>query len=427
MGVLKVSDITWDVLSSGSIRGRKEISGKLFTATSKLLGRKEDEVKRILTKEIEKKYEEYKECGGVSSMWNTGRWIEEWLVSYKKPKDSEMNEEKSKRKTRGGRVSRSTYSRMLTSFHEIRECSSGKEILRSRLTSVSPTMIQRLIHDMEEAGYTSSSVRKVKDLLNAAFTQALNLGYIGRNPVNNVVCQMDESNARIVKEDFILKKKDFPIFVDEALSLNEDGSSKYTYGAAVALQLLTGCRSGEIRALSWDDINFEERKINIAHSIAEVPELDEDNIRTTGKSEKYLSLTKSVSSRRYIPYVKGDDIERCLYILKARYDNLCKKNKFAPERALVAGTSTGNYLIAANYNKDVKRIINAIFPGQGDRFSSHKLRHSFISRLINDENVDVATVAAIAGHGDLGTTLGYALHTDREKKVNTISLISKRT
>lgn len=117
---------------------------------------------------------------------------------------------------------------------------------------------------------------------------------------------------------------------------------------------------------------------------------------------------------------------RCrLTILKDRFEALNKQEGFALKRPLVAGTSTGNYLTANYYNKVVKRIFKAAFPERGDLIASHKLRHSFISLLVNDKNVDIASVASIAGHGDLRTTLGYASHTNVEKKRHTIGLVSK--
>lgn len=424
MGLLKIEDISWDILPSGSIRGRKEIDGKQFSVSLKPSGRREDEVKRIITKKIEKKYDAYKESGSTTTGWNTLHWIETWLTSYKMPKDSEMEEEKVKRKRKGGRVTRSTYSRMLRSLKQIKNYASGKEILRKKLSDVSTVMIQRLIHDMENDDLAASTVKKVKNLLGGAFDQALQLGYIGKNPILNVKCQPDASYVGM-REDLILQMEDFPVFINEALSLKESGEVKYTYGAAVALQALTGCREGELLALSWDCVDFKNKIIRIEHSVSDVPKLEKNGVVTTGKSERFLSHAKSVASNREIPFTEGDFIEKSLLMLKDRFESLSKQEGFAPKRPLVAGTATGNYLTANYYNIELKRIFKAAFPERGDHISSHKLRHSFISLLVNDKNVDIASVASIVGHGDLRTTLGYASHTNVEKKRNTIGLVSK--
>ncbi len=37
--------------------------------------------------------------------------------------------------------------------------------------------------------------------------------------------------------------------------------------------------------------------------------------------------------------------------------------------------------------------------------SSHSLRHSFISILVNDENRDIASIAEIVGYNDIRVTL----------------------
>lgn len=64
--------------------------------------------------------------------------------------------------------------------------------------------------------------------------------------------------------------------------------------------------------------------------------------------------------------------------------------------------------------KYLKRILEVAIPESN--MSSHKLRHSFIAMLVNDENIDIPSVAALVGHRDTRVTLMYANHTQESVK-----------
>lgn len=404
----KITNCTIDELKSGVFRARKMYNGQQITCTGEK-GESKDSVKR----KFNKMFEETIRTGSVSEVWKTSEFLVYWLETYKKPLD--YRREQLRNKAKEGRVSASSYSRMLQTYKtQLQGTKAGKLLLRKQLHAVKPEDIQVLINELEQSGLSDSTVKKAQNFLSAAFSIAVKNGYMFQNPAllvtrNGLVSECQEEN-----KVEILSKKDIALFFEEALKLDKDGKPIHPYGAGAALQLATGCRSGEIRALDWEHVSSDE--ISIKHSVSWIKNLD-GNDDSGRKRVVYISNAKSKASRRMLPYGEGDIIDKCLRVLKKRCDGgIPNKNN------LVLPTSTGGYLTPNNYNKEINNILNKCAL---HAMASHSLRHSFISLLVNDENCDLATVASIVGHGDIRVTLHYANHTDNEKKKETLSTISK--
>lgn len=396
-----------DELASGVFRARKLYKGQTITYTGE-----KGETKEEVRKKFNRKFEDVIRMGTVSENWKVSEYVTYWLDNYKKPLD--YRKELPRNKGKGGRVSGSSYTRMLQVLNsQLKGTKAGKLLLRKQLQAVKPEDIQNLINELERSGLSDSTVKKTQNLLSAAFREAMKNGYMLSNPAllvsrNGIVNERRHGDAKA-----ILNEQDIKDFLKEALKVDEDGKLVYPYGAGAALQLATGCRSGEIRALDWDNVRPEE--IRIEHSVSWIQNLDE-NDESGKKRVTYLSNTKSKASRRSIPYSGNDLIDKCLKLLKQRCMKIPNKNN------LVLPTSRGGYLTPNNYNKEIDKILqNCHIP----HLASHALRHSFISLLVNDENCDLATVANLAGHGDIRVTLHYANHTDNQKKKETLSAISK--
>lgn len=396
-----------DKLASGVYRARKMYKGQSITYVGEV-GESIADVKR----KFNQLFEDTIRNGTVSSHWKVAKWLDYWLETYKKPLDFEK--EQLRNKTKGGRVSASSYSRMNQTYKsQIKETREGKLLLRKQLQAVKPDDIQRLINELEEKGLSDSTVKKAQNFLTAAFNEAMKNGYMLSNPAlyvkrNGLIHTSNGENQKVN----ILTADEVSVFVEEALRVDEKGNAIYPYGAGVVLQLAIGCRSGELRALDWEHVT--EDMINIQHSVSWVKNFDE-NDSSEKKTKPYISTTKSNSSRRKIPYKKGSIIDKCLDILRKRCEGI--ENTYN----LVMPTSKGWYLTPNNYNNQIKKIVGNI---NVNSLSSHSLRHTFISLLVNDKNRDLATVASLVGHGDIRVTLHYANHTDMKKKKKTLNVIS---
>lgn len=368
----------------GKWMGRITIEGIPFCC----YGKSEAEVKR----KIKEHRRNVIKDGNIIKRITSGKWIEEWLIVNKKPA-----------------LSASSYSRLLRTYkNQIQGVEEGRLLLRMQLNSVTKNDIQKLINKLEET-LSYSTVKKAHLFLCEAFKDAKENNYIAQNPALLAKRKKEERYNVKTKETDFLDKKSIQAFLKEALRIDSDGKVVHMYGAAMALQLSTGCRSGELRALTWDKIDSENKIIKVRHSVEWVGDMRHDSLK---KTKVYLSDTKSAAGQRDIPI--NIVVNRCLSILKERAKSINNPLE------LVVPTGNGWYLTQGNYNKYIKRVLDNVGIA---RMSSHSLRHSFISILVNDENKDIATIAEIVGHNDIRVTLKYARHTNKEKKTATMKTL----
>ena len=137
----KMTTCSIDKLPSGVYRARKTYKGQQITYTGSA-GETEADVKR----KFNQIFEDTIRNGTVSSSWKVEQWVEYWFDNYKKPLDFEK--EQPRRKTKGGRVSANSYSRMLQTYKcQIKETKEGRLLLRKQLQAVKPDDIQKLIKE----------------------------------------------------------------------------------------------------------------------------------------------------------------------------------------------------------------------------------------------------------------------------------------
>lgn len=165
----------------------------------------------------------------------------------------------------------------------------------------------------------------------------------------------------------------------------------------ILLGIYTGMRIGEICALQWKDINFEERIINVNKTIQRIYNpLDE--LET---SKIVITPGKTKNSIRQIPIT--NDIVQILKTIK----------------------NEDSFYILSNSKKPIeprtyRKFYNKFMKETGvEPIKFHALRHTFAS--INIENgVDVKTISDILGHSDIAITLKTYTHTSQKAKEKAI-------
>jgi integrase len=186
----------------------------------------------------------------------------------------------------------------------------------------------------------------------------------------------------------------------------------------------TGCRIGEAIGIRWDDVDFEKRVISINHNITYYPRTDKSY-----KCEFALSLPKTEAGIREIP------------MLPSVRDALQNELAFQKETGLCCGyeiEGMSNFIFFNRFysihnpqgvNRAMKRICQAynneeVINAKREKrepvilpnFSCHHLRHTFCSRLCENET-NVKLIQEIMGHKDIQTTLDiYAEITGSKKQ-----------
>lgn len=188
----------------------------------------------------------------------------------------------------------------------------------------------------------------------------------------------------------------------------------------IVLSLLnSGVRRGELAGLTWKDVNFEECTLHISKSLLvfkdfgyQLTTTKESNIRDVDVAPEYMDFLKE-----YYQYWKSQK-----KLMGGSWQkNLDKKSsKYAPSLLAFRGTDFvicndhGFPINPDSYGALVRRIGNR---AGIEGLHPHMFRHTFVSILLSNPEIGVATVAAEAGHAQPSTTLAiYTQVYDKRRK-----------
>ena len=167
----------------------------------------------------------------------------------------------------------------------------------------------------------------------------------------------------------------------------------------ITIALYTGMRIGEICAMQWADIDFENSIIHVRKTLQRIPTFDKHR-----KSKIVITEPKSASSMRDIP------IPKCLIQLFRRYRN-------DDDVFVISGKRKPVECRTLQY-----RFANALNNANLPSVHFHSLRHAFATNCIT-LGFDVKTLSELLGHSSVEITMNRYVHSDIERKRACMSLI----
>lgn len=240
-----------------------------------------------------------------------------------------------------------------------------------------------------------SSIEKVVDVLNAAYNWAIVRGDLQFNPVAPLkptfTKRLQKIESRTVDEAdvAVLSEEEEKIFIEEALKVKEkSGKPKYVAGRFGLLLLHTGMRCGEMLALRWADVDFDNGYLVIekSRSVAK-------NRQGTAEDNKYVTVegtTKNEKARRIKLKREALDVLR----------ELRAESPDARLDELIVRTRTGKGNTATN----LEHRMETIFKNAGLTELSgglHIFRRTFATRMY-EQGARTKEIAAYIG--DLEST-----------------------
>jgi integrase len=228
-------------------------------------------------------------------------------------------------------------------------------------------------------------VHGVVTVLSSIFQSAYKAGIVKENPIRRTTPPKHEgkaTSAAFLDEE---QARTFLALLDE--------QPQGTFKAAFFVLLYVGLRSGELRALHWEDVDLPGGLLYVRHGLYE-------------KNGEYT---------RTLP--KNNSSIRALKLPQDAIDVLTDYKQWQEEQAAAWGTrwmdngivfpnTRGGYLDGQAFNKKLKQII----AGSGlPDIHVHSLRHSCASLLINNHET-AATVSAQLGHSSIDTTNRVYVH-----------------
>ena len=260
--------------------------------------------------------------------------------------------------------------------------------------------VNKIYKRLEESNlscrYKNKVFSKLKRTLNYfRDVYGINIGYLKRLPRFR-----DDQPKESVKNYYTLEE--FQTFIANASNIIEETLFK--------LLFYTGIRIGELRGLKWGDIDFENETITVSRTV---------NSRTnTGAYQEFS--TKTTAGHRVI--ILYDDLVDSLLRLKKHYKLGRFKN---PEELYIMG------LKKPIGNTTAKRYCDRIIKSSGlHHITLHGFRHSYITFMITELNIDPYILKEQVGHQNISTTLDVYTHISKGQQKEALEkafkLLNKR-
>ena len=272
-------------------------------------------------------------------------------------------------------------------------------------------------HLIREVGFKPNSIETIHTILHPIFATAVRDGYIRVNPTDGVMAEIKKSNDWEKPKRHALSVSEQEAFVEFTKS-----HSVYSHWLPLFTVLLgTGCRVGEIVGLTWDDCDFKNGIININHSLIYRPD------EYTGKSGFYISTPKTKAGEREIPMFEA--------VRKALLNERMRQMREGFNQTVIDGYSGfifsnrfNGVLSPHNINRAIERITRDYNVEESElaarqnreplllpHFSVHNLRHTFCTRMCENES-NIKVIQEIMGHSDISTTMDVYNEATRDKK-----------
>ena len=264
--------------------------------------------------------------------------------------------------------------------------------------------IQLMVNELKKQNLSYSTIKKAYEAINGCFKYAIIKGDINKNPCIGVVLPKNlkhqDGDIKFYTEEQI------KLLLKQSTIKYNNGRYKYRLGYGIQFLLYTGLRIGEALALTWQDIDFQNKTVRVNKNLKQVKNRDKSN------KCKYKIIiqdsTKTNSGSRIVP-LNNKSIEALNHI-----------KKVTGQYKYVFSTETGNNVSGRTYDTMFRKIQENC--GFKEVYGVHALRHTFASLLFK-KGIDVKTVSEILGHKDISVTYNTYIHLIQEQKVNAMNLL----
>ena len=271
----------------------------------------------------------------------------------------------------------------------------------SPIDTITPVILQREFQRLlkeggkEKQGLSAVTVNSVRTVLREAFGAAVENEIIKKNPVKSTkpirydkkeIVIMDEAQVKKFL-DTVRKGKYIYEGIKNKNYLNEDKGTEYyktQFFVLVSLDLATGMRISEIKALNWDDINLVKKYLWVKNQL------------------------KTKNSRRKI-YLNNEIIKELqAFKLKQLIYSRSLGDQFQNTKNRVFTNTIGGEISVSNFRK---RYFNKMLKAAGapEGFTIHSMRHTHATLLLKN-GVNIKVISERLGHASIEFTLATYAH-----------------
>lgn len=262
-----------------------------------------------------------------------------------------------------------------------------------KIQDITQLHIRELIKKLDKEGYRYETKNKVKILMVDMFNKAMLDEFVKKNPARGISIRRDE-------------KKDVKVLSEEEQAVFFDCCKGTFYDNLFIVALTTGMRVGELAALRWEDVDFENQVIHVRRTLV-YQKYEDDTCKTF-----HFELPKTKTSLRDVPInrqcqmaLKKQYIQKKIVVDKAPTEKIPEKQF----RDLLFTTKFNTPLNSQIVCDAIKKIVDEInltrdITEEMELFSLHCLRHTFATRCF-ESGIKPKTVQKYLGHASLQMTM----------------------
>jgi len=251
---------------------------------------------------------------------------------------------------------------------------------RVPLEKLSPEHVQALLRAKTDEGLAPRTVHHLRALLRIALNRAMRWGLV----VRNAAALAD--SPRIERFDVRMLS---PTEARQLLASAEDDRLGALYSVALAL----GLRLGEALGLSWDDVDFQTRRLYVRHGLQ----------RIAGELRLVEPKTRQSRPTIALPSVVIDALQH--HKARQSQERLLAGTRWH-ETGLVFTSTIGTPIEVGNLRRHFWKLLDkAGLP----RMRFHDLRHSCASLLLV-QGVSPRVVMETLGHANISITMDTYTH-----------------
>lgn len=286
-----------------------------------------------------------------------------------------------------------------------RECtiknhiSGGYSLEHKQIQSIISKDIENHINDLiSEKRLSVSSIEKVVDVLNAAWSWAVRCQMLEENPVFRIKPALDRKIQKLKTKGaneadvIVLSESEQICLRNVALSKKRNGEYLYAGGRYILLLLYTGMRGGEMTALRWRDVDMEKGLLTIDKNRTVIKN------RAGNVDKKYIIHEDSTKNEKARIISLTGEAKEILYLIR-------EESQYVERDDFITPTRTGACNTVTNLEHRAEAIYRAadleVLGG-----SLHVLRRTLATRMY-DNGAPIKQIASYIGDSEATTEKYY--------------------
>ena len=279
---------------------------------------------------------------------------------------------------------------------------------------------------MLQQGLSPSVVDNVHSQLHPAFQMAVRNGAIRINPAAGVLGEIKRSHKWVKSKRRSLTVPEQKAFMNYLYTNHQYQGFK----PVITVLIGTGMRIGECLGLRWQDLDFENRIIDINHNLVHCRVDDSGN-------NYHINTPKTEAGCRRIPMI-SEVYEAFLEEFQIQQITGFCTQEIDGYSGFVFASSKGTVTLPSEVNNAIHSIIADYNNEEAARaktekreplllpdFSAHHLRHTFCTRFCENES-NLKVIQSVMGHKDIQTTMDIYADCTEDKKKEVIKTIEDK-